>query len=762
MALVSALVVAAAVYTALWTPGDLGLSARPTATGPVVITWVAPNGPAWEAGIRPGDHVVSALMRGGTAADVVVRSTRSHRVVHARLPVVRPLDVVVAGLGLSLLLLGAVVYMKSADPAAGGAFWRMSLLAGITMGVVPAGFHGAPWALVLTFVALYLFGPALLDLTLSFPADTATSWGRGLRQRSLLWLPVLVVLLLYPLCWWQPAQLFPPVQATATLLLASYILAACAHMVLVARRDPSAQQHTQVQLVALGLVFGLLPFVALTLLPLIIAGHALVAGEVTILALVLLPLTVGVAIVRLEFLGITSLIRRRTLHMLLGGTVMVSLASGAGLLAAVAQQMWNWSGPLVAVATSALTALVFTPLQRWLMRRGDHLLLRDSYEMESTLLQLSVDLSTAEPQELGPLVVTRLSMVLDLGFVLLLTREGSWFHCHPRSAVPSALQDALLCHAQALLEHPAQTAMVIERVPHLPVLFLPLYDSQDMVAMLCLGPKRSGDRYTGQDQVLLGALGRHLSILFANHRLRTQRDAQIATLRDLVAERTALSERVRSTAEGERRRLAGVLHDDAIQVGGEVVRSLRDLLALPHLPSQVRASLAALVHLSNDLVARLREIAAELHPPPLDTAGLLPALQALLHAAEQRTGCTCPLDADPHLLQRRLPCEQEQALYMIARETVCNALEHAQASTINLTLRWEGADLCLTVRDDGRGFMLQPVSAFLRDGHLGLALLHERVNELRGTLAIITAPGCGATVEVRVPAPDPAGEEQEV
>ena len=76
-----------------------------------------------------------------------------------------------------------------------------------------------------------------------------------------------------------------------------------------------------------------------------------------------------------------------------------------------------------------------------------------------------------------------------------------------------------------------------------------------------------------------------------------------------------------------------------------------------------------------------------------------------------------------------------------------------------MTLCREGAHLCLTVRDDGVGFTVQAVGALLAAGHLGLALLEQRVGDLRGTLQIVTSPGSGTTIAVRVPQPMASAED---
>ena len=180
---------------------------------------------------------------------------------------------------------------------------------------------------------------------------------------------------------------------------------------------------------------------------------------------------------------------------------------------------------------------------------------------------------------------------------------------------------------------------------------------------------------------------------------------------------------------------------------------LGDLLTAPRLPLETQARLTTAALLSDDLVGRLREVVTELYPPPLETAGLLPALHALLRDTERRGGYTCALVSDPLITRGRFPQEMEETLYTITREAVGNAVRHAKATSITVALACVGDDLRLTVCDNGQGFTPRVVSDLLAAGHLGLALLEERVRALEGTVTLTTAAGQGTTVEVRVPAP---------
>jgi len=430
------LVIVAALGAALWLPGDLGLDTRSGPAGTALVGWVAPDGPAWGADVRPGDRIVARAPHHPGLDRLVVQVGRRRVILGPDATTVDPLDIPVAVLGFLVLLMGAVVLVKGRERSAAGAFWRIGVTAALALGVSPAGFHGTPWAIALTFVSLSLFGPALLDLTLTFPSMGPRMGAPTLYPRAI-WLPAAVLVALYPLCWWRPVPLFTAVQAAGDAALAGYILAACARIGWILRQSRSPLQQAQLRWLALGLSSGFAPVVALNLLPSILTGHGLAPIQLSILSLAALPLCVGTAIVRQDFLGVTSLVRRRTLH----GAVTVALLAGvatiAGLLIEAGPQRWGWPVPAGAAAAGALTALGVLALPPTLTRWAERLVLHDVYDTGDTLRRVSLDLTQAPPSACEALVVTRLSTVLNLTDALLLTPSNQWSYGTPARSTRS-------------------------------------------------------------------------------------------------------------------------------------------------------------------------------------------------------------------------------------------------------------------------------------------------------------------------------------
>jgi signal transduction histidine kinase len=136
----------------------------------------------------------------------------------------------------------------------------------------------------------------------------------------------------------------------------------------------------------------------------------------------------------------------------------------------------------------------------------------------------------------------------------------------------------------------------------------------------------------------------------------------------------------------------------------------------------------------------------ELHPYVLEHAGLGAALEAMASHLRSPSGPTitvrAPAGVDP---------ANSDLLVAIARELVVNSIRHAAADRVELVVRDEPAGLVLEVADDGRGLREEERLAALHDGHIGLALVTERVRALDGRLDVEGVPGGGTRVRVTLP-----------
>lgn len=236
----------------------------------------------------------------------------------------------------------------------------------------------------------------------------------------------------------------------------------------------------------------------------------------------------------------------------------------------------------------------------------------------------------------------------------------------------------------------------------------------------------------------------HLTGMVATLTDITARMAQQRALETTRAELVQLTRRLLQQEKDTTRRLAQALHDEL----GQTLTALRlhaDALLgtdLAH-AGPLRERIASLVVAAN---RQIRHVLGDLRPPLLDEAGLAAALDNERRQQQQAYAPTAELvlQVPPRLQAQRWPSDVEYAAFMVAREALLNALQHADARHIRVIVDGDGGELQLRVEDDGIG--LEPERRAGRPGHLGMVGMRERALAIGARLDVASTPGHGTIV----------------
>lgn len=211
-------------------------------------------------------------------------------------------------------------------------------------------------------------------------------------------------------------------------------------------------------------------------------------------------------------------------------------------------------------------------------------------------------------------------------------------------------------------------------------------------------------------------------------RLRAELDAATAEL-------SASRERLVRAGYEERRRLERDLHDGAQQRLVALGMSLRVLQRTAPAAETLAGSLDAAVAELGTALAELRQLAHGMRPSALDD-GIGPALASLVTLA--------PDAIELDVQTGELPDAIGTTAFFVASEAVTNAVKHADATRIHVSVRESGDWVSIRVVDDGcGGAVVRPTA--------GLAGLHDRVAALGGRLEIASEIGHGTAVEAMLP-----------
>lgn len=518
-------------------------------------------------------------------------------------------------------------------------------------------------------------------------------------------------------------------------------------------RHLSRQEKQFVRMVVVGITFLLLPL-ALNL-NIVRTDQILQESLLRLLPipLAVLPIACNYALFRAQLMGTTSMLSRQAMRILLW-ILLASLFvfSSVILLRALSrlhptQIMLDYLYASLLVASLILFPLIWNKVRD----TGDQVFYGDFYEYNRSLHDLSTALTHLQGiEQICAFILPRLATLLnatETGLLLRATQETmpnsglngkvspNWrIYRHiaasnkyasrvPRNKLSG---ERLVGIANLALTHPEADRLQPLLLDG--VLLLALYDGNCCNGFLCLGPKFNLEAYSKQDLSFLSTLTAQLSALEVNSRYLEQAQSDAQQL-------AALSHRVISAQEEERRHLALELHDEALQQAMLVVRQLSDAGNM--------ADVAEVMPLARSVVTSLRRTCLELRPPLLDELGLEEALQCLARQTEELSGNQLSISLQAIGQTMRPPAHVELALYRVGQEALSNIFKYAGASRASIRLRCqEGGNVSLLISDNGRGFQKQPQ----RGEHLGLVGMHERMAAIGGTLQMRTSPGRGVTI----------------
>ena len=240
-----------------------------------------------------------------------------------------------------------------------------------------------------------------------------------------------------------------------------------------------------------------------------------------------------------------------------------------------------------------------------------------------------------------------------------------------------------------------------------------------------------------------GVLGAHT----AQQRKFTADDVHflqsVANVLAAAIERRGLEEELLNISSREQRHIGQDLHDGLCQqlIGIEfrnsvLVQQLQDVPA-------ARGEAAKIGESIRDVTRQARSLARGLSPVQIEANGLMAALDGLTANAAKLFCLSCSFECPRPVLVENPTVATH--LYRIAQEAIGNAIKHAQAKSIVVSLKQSDGELTLAIKDNGRGF--SRVSTVIEG--MGLRIMEYRADMIGAVLRVDSAIGKGTTVACR-------------
>ena len=749
--------------------------------GPARIGAVMPGSPAKAAGLEVGDEVLTvdgepfrlgrAYLRPGQET-LWLTILRGEKVIPVQVVLVSPslMERVFTSSHLLVALAFWIVAMavlafKPKDPVA-QLFVLVTLLG--VLGLVlwlPADL-GLAWANMLMAAVVVLISPLFVHFHTLFPEGSQFPGKRPLLAGLY---AVALVLLLFSTAsdlayysrldeggWLSSLSLTLVIETFFSLCLLIG-LGLLARALLVATSETARRRAS---LVFFGTALALMPFIVLIAIPQIFSAPYLVPTWLTLLALILIPLSYVYAMYRRDLMKLDGTINRTVvfylLALILGG---LYLAVSLGFRRFVPDAS---SGTITLTDAGLFIGLVLlvNPLKQRTQITVDRVLYGGWYNYQSFIshtseaLRDALDVSSIsqmlDKQVAGTMRFKAVALLLpDHRGRALYVRGGHGFDMtlttSPQGEVARFLLD---------LGKPVEHAALCDRFRNDPAtrhelaawsqagaqIWVPLVQQDELMGLLVLGSKQADDFVTQGDLDILDTLAQQV----ANTIRRLQ---LVDTLQGRVEEVQAMGRQILALQERNQHRLSRELHDLVLQ-RLFVVRHLLEQTDEFFVPEMIEEANETLL----ELASYLRSIMFELRAPAWDDTDLPTALEDYALTFEDKQGLPVLFQVrgdDPGAL---MVDEVRTAVYRIFQESLNNAWKYAQAEQVEAILDLQPNGVCLEVRDDGVGFEVPAhLGGYVGKGRLGLVSMRERAEEVGGSCKIESESGEGTRVSVRIP-----------
>lgn len=531
------------------------------------------------------------------------------------------------------------------------------------------------------------------------------------------------------------------------------------------RHHLSPVAHRHIRLIAFGNVIAIAPLILLSLLPQALGAPAYLPFELTVLCLLISPLTYGFSFFRHRLVRTEVALNRMAGYFLLI-TLLLSVYLSAGVLVHRLTGLPESYWPLASTLFDVGLLLLFARLQRGLQQLTHWALYGNEFNYINMVGRVAESLShTLDREMLRRLLLNELASAMRASRSALFLKEhddtlillgASGFERqdwaggqlpgdgHLAAYLESAgkpVPDAHLRRALAEARLQPQERVLCS-LPGI-AFWLPLISSGALQGLLLMGARSAGDYYTAEDERILATLAHQSGVAAYNVRLTEQ-------FRAGRQELARAHQQLLIGREQERRELAHELHDDAVQ---QLLGINYQLAGFGNVAQGNSTSLQIIQQEVLSVITQLRRVIGDLRPAGLEEFGLTSALKGYVTRLQREGGPELPvIELDVDKVGTTLLPSTAICLFRVAQEGLRNSLKHAQAHHIKLKLRVSPSEAILSVRDDGRGFCVPArLSELAQADHFGLLGMAERVSWAGGQFVVHSRPGLGTEITSRIP-----------
>ena len=451
-----------------------------------------------------------------------------------------------------------------------------------------------------------------------------------------------------------------------------------------------------------------------------IPGWLGVIQSLAIVSFGLIPIAIGVSVLRYHLFDIDLVINRA---LLLAAMVVFITLVYVAIVVGVGALVGSQSTPVLSAVAAAVVALAFQPARRRAQRFADRLVYGKRATPYEVLSQFSDRLGNAYAnEELLPRMARALAEGTGASRADVWVRVGDELRAEAVWPTDADRPEPLVASANA--EGTLTPSSMREPVRH----------QGELLGALSI-TKKPGESITATEEKLVRDLAAQAGLVMRNVALAEQ-------LMDTIEQLRASRQRLVTAQDERAKKLERNLHDGAQQQIVALTVKLRLLGQLMDRDVDKAKSMASDLQAdATDALEQLRDLARGIYPPLLADQGLVAALEA------QARKASVPTEVRSDGIGR-YPQDIESAVYFCVLEALNNVAKYAEATRAEVSLAQDDGHLRFAVVDDGTGFDTAVTS--YGTGVQGMA---DRLDAIGGALQVSSRKGEGTTIEGRIPTP---------
>jgi signal transduction histidine kinase len=501
------------------------------------------------------------------------------------------------------------------------------------------------------------------------------------------------------------------------LFMLALIVSAVVSLVIRYRRADSERRHQ------LKWFLGAIAVAALCVIPEFAGNNSFFSGMGLTLGLTVVPVAIGIAVLRYRLYDIDVIISRALVY---GSLAALITAIYVGIVVGIGTVIGSGGKPNLALSilATAVVAVGFQPVRERLQKIANRLVYgkrATPYEVLSEFSERVAETYAADE------ALPRMARVLAEGTGA--ARAEVWLRSgesiRPAAAWPADTWDG---HAPLPV-----SGQLLPRIPDADRA-VPVRHQGELLGALTVS-KRHGESLTPVEEKLLADLAAQAGLVLKNVGLTADLQARLEELR-------ASRQRLVAAQDDERRHLERNLHDGAQQnlVAIKVKLGLAEMMSSKD-PEKARELISSLKADTDEALETLRDLARGIYPPLLADKGLVAALES--QARKATVQITVEGDG-----VGRYPQDIEAAVYFCVLEALQNVQKYAGATSAAVRLSDVGGQVHFQVHDDGSGFDQRSVVK-----GAGLTNMDDRLDALGGDLSITSEVGRFTQVSGSIPIP---------